>query len=233
MAKAKSLEEFLREKRGLTNPNSPKSFAEYMQSRGISPITEYTSRVRSAITKSHLNDGKHGTRAEKIDNAGLSGGGYQEYLSELSKREEAAEIERARQTMEAEYLSAEQSFEKYLEKHSSSQIGKMQKLEDQLVQFGIMRLDETYAIGIDYGLSPEDAATVSATVYRTLRDEAFDKCIRAAQNSYMNEQGLRGYAESLGLLAEDVDKLVYTAGKFLDKGRDRDFTDLLEKISNE
>ena len=218
MAKAKSLEDFLKQKRGLTNPNSPDTLSEYIQKSGIEATRNYTSAVRDAINKSRANYGKYGTRAEKIGRAGLSGGGYSEYLSEVAGTKRLAETDAAREKMEGEYLKAQGEFQSYLEKHRAAATGRMQSLEKQLVKFGIMRLDETYAIGIDYGLSPEDAATVSATVYRTLRDETFDKCIRAAQSSYMNESTLRSYAERVGLLAEDIETLVWEAGKYLDKG---------------
>ncbi len=231
MAKAKSLEDFLRQHRGLTNSNSAKTLSEYMNYVGIRPAGNYAATVRNAMSKRLANGGKYGTRAEKIGQTGLSESGYTEHLEQLAEASRLSTISDAKEKMEGEYIDAQSGFEKYLQKYRGTQDGKMQDLESQLVKFGIMRLDETYSIGIDYGLSPEDAATVSATVYRTLRDRTFEKCIQAAQNSYMDEKGLRSYGERMGLLPDDVERLVYEAGRFLKKDMDG-YTTYLENISD-
>lgn len=231
MATAKSLEDFLKKHRGLTNSQSAKTLSEYMNSSGIRPMENYAKAVRSAMTERVSNGGKYGTRAEKIGRNGLSNSGYSEHLEEMAEAKKQSEISDAKERMDREYIDAQGEFEKYLQKYRTTQDSKMQDLEGQLVKFGIMRLDETYAIGIDYGLSPEDAATVSATVYRTLRDQTFDKCIQAAQNSYMDENGLRSYGERMGLLPGDVERLIHEAGRFLKKDRGG-YSAYLENISD-
>ena len=214
---ARSLEDFLKQKRALTNAASPKTFSEYMHSNGIQPIKSYTDAVKSAIGEKVTRGGGYGSLAEGIDRSGLSKSGYRVYLESTAKEAALSKMTEAQKKMEDEYLLAQGGFEKYLLKYRAGNDSKMQSLEAQLVEFGIMRLDETYAIGIDYGLSPEDAATVSATVYRALRDQIFDKCISAAQASYMNEKEMKNYAERMGLLPEDVQKLLWEAGRFLDR----------------
>ena len=215
---ARSLEDFLKQKRALTNAASPKTFSEYMHSNGIQPIKSYTDAVKSAIGEKVTRGGGYGSLAEGIGRSGLSKSGYREYLESTAKEREITKTLEAKKSMEDEYLLAQGGFEKYLQKYRASNDGKMQSLEAQLVEFGIMRLDETYAIGIDYGLSPEDAATVSATVYRTLRDETFDKCLSAAQAAYISEKEMKSYAERMGLLPEDVERLLWEAGRYLNRG---------------
>ncbi len=232
MKAAKSLEDFLEKHRGLTNSASAKSLSEYMNSKGIRPEANYAAAVRNAVGTRISESGDYGARAEVLARGGLSDGGYAEYLEEAAKARELASVNAANEKMEGEYIAAQAGFEQYLQKYRSQQDVKMRELESQLVSFGIMRLDETYAIGIDYGLSPDDAATVSASVYRALRDGVFDKCISAAQSSYMDENGIRSYAERMGLLPEDIDRLVWEAGRFLDKGRTDGYVAELKKIAN-
>lgn len=212
-----SLEDFLKQKRALTNSASPKTFSEYMYSNRMQPAKGYAEAVKSAINE-RMTGGMYGSLAEGMDRSGLSASGYREYLESAAKEREITKTLEAKKSMEDEYLLAQGGFEKYLQKYRAGNDGKMQSLEAQLVEFGIMRLDETYAIGIDYGLSPEDAATVSATVYRTLRDETFDKCLSAAQAAYISEKEMKSYAERMGLLPEDVERLLWEAGRYLNRG---------------
>lgn len=229
MAATKSLEAFLKKYRSVTNSASPKSLFEYMNSKGIQPMKEYTATARSAINRGTLASGNYGTGAESLARAGLSTGGYAEYLEAAARARAAADIAAAREKAEGAYINAQGDYERYIKNYRSSQDSKMHTLENQLLKMGIMRLDETYAIGIDYGLSPDDAATVSATVYRALRDSVFDKCVSAATSSYMTEDGIRGYAEEMGLLSEDIDKLVWKVGKFLGKDKSEDYVAALTK----
>ncbi|MBR3681018.1 MAG: hypothetical protein IKL79_03325 [Clostridia bacterium] len=232
MKEAKSLEEFLKQRRGLKSSASAKSLSEYMSAKGINPISDYSAAVRSAINAQLSDSANYGTQAELLARSGLSGGGYAEYLEEAARAKQLASVSAAGERMENQYITAQAGYEDYLQKYRSTRDSKMKSLESQLVGFGIMRLDETYAIGIDKGLSPEDAATVSANVYRALRDSVFDKCIIAAQSSYMDEAAIRSYAARMGLLEEDINELVWQTGRFLDKGKSAGYTDELKGIAN-
>ena len=128
--------------------------------------------------------------------------GYAAYLAAREESEKQASILAAKDDMSDAFGEVQGGYASYL--------GHITSLE-AVKEYGIMRLDETYAMGIDSGLSPEDAATVSANVYRVLRGDVYDRCLTAARNSYMDEAGLRSYAERAGLLPEDIDKLIYEA----------------------
>ena len=232
MATVKSLEDFLKKHRNITNSASPKSLSEYMNSKGIRPMQGYATAVRGAINTGTLASGNYGKSAEALWRAGLSDGGYAEYLERAAKEKAASDISTAKEKAESEYISAVGGYEKYLQNYRRVQDDKMLTLEKQLVNMGIMRIDETYAIGIDYGLSPDDAATVSASVYRALRDGVFDKCITAAQSAYMSEDGIRGYAERMGLLPEDIDELLWEVGRFLNEGKSGDYVTALRSQAN-
>ncbi len=232
MKAAKSLEDFLKQHAGLKNNASAKSLSEYMSSEGINPAQGYSAAVKKAINAGVISSAGYGARAELLGRSGLSGGGYAEYLNEAARARQLSDVKAAGEKMESEYITAQAGYEKYLQKYRGRQDAKMRELESQLSALGIMRLDESYAVGIDSGLSPDDAATVSANVYRALRDRVFDRCINLAQSSYMSKSEMRSYAERMGLLSEDVDELLWEVGRFLDKGGADRNADALEKIAN-
>ena len=205
---AKSLEDFLKGKRGLKSSASPKSLAEYLVGTGIDPVGGYAKAVRAAIKTAGTSGGAVG---EALGRAGMTDDGYAAYLAARTEAKKQAQIAAAGEEMSAAYKDAQGGYTSYLERYRSTASGRMTSLEKRLVDYGIMRLDETYAIGIESGLSPEDAATVSANVYRVLRGDVYDRCLTAARNSYMDEAALRSYAERAGLLSEDIDELVHEA----------------------
>lgn len=205
---AKSLEDFLKGKRGLKSSASPKSLAEYLVGTGIDPVGGYANAVRAAIKTAGTSGGAVG---EALGRSGMTDDGYAAYLAARTEAKKQAQIAAAGEEMSAAYKDAQGGYTSYLERYRSTASGRMTSLEKRLVDYGIMRLDETYAIGIESGLSPEDAATVSANVYRVLRGDVYDRCLTAARNSYMDEAALRSYAERAGLLPEDIDELVHEA----------------------
>ena len=206
----KSLEAFLKSKERLKNPSSAKSLAEYLVGAGINPVGRYADTVRNAIRTADTNGGA-GALGEALGRAGLTDDGYAGYLSARAEAEKQAQISAAEKTVAEEYRAAQGGYTSYLERYKNAASSKMSSLERQLVNYGIMRLEETYAIGIENGLSPSDAATVSANVYRALRNEVYTKCLTAARNSYMDASGLRSYAERAGLLPDDITELLHEA----------------------
>ena len=207
----KSLESFLKSKQKLKNPASPKSLAEYLVGTGINPVGGYANAVRNAIQAANSS----GAAGEALGRAGLTDDGYASYLTARAEAQKQAQITAAEGKMAEEYRTAQGGYTSYLERYRNAAGSRMASLERQLVNYGIMRLDETYAIGIENGLSPEDAATVSANVYRALRNNVYTDCLTAARNSYMDESGIRSYAERAGLLSEDIDELIHDARFYL------------------
>ena len=210
MATVKSLEGFLKDKARLKNSASAKSLSEYLVGTGINPIGSYASAVKNAIQTANANSGA-GALGETLGRSGLTDDGYATYLAARAEADKQTKIATAEGNMAEEYRAAQSGYSSYLERYKNTASSKMSSLERQLVNYGIMRLEETYAIGIENGLSPEDAATVSANVYRALRNDVYTKCLTAARNSYMDESGLRSYAERAGLLPDDIDELIYEA----------------------
>ena len=214
MATVKSLEGFLKEKARLKNAANAKSLAEYLAETGINPIGGYANAVKRAIHNAGMSAGA-GAVGEAVGRAGLTDDGYAAYLAARAEAEKQASIATAADSLAAEYREAQSDYTSYLERYKNAADKKMTSLEKQLVKSGIMRLDETYAIGIEHGLSPEDAATVSANVYRILRHDVYTACLTAAQNSYMDEAGLRSFAERAGLMPDDIDELIHDARRNL------------------
>lgn len=208
---AKSLEDFLKSKRRLKNSASPKSLAEYLAGTGIDPVGGYANAVRAAIRSKDESVGGAGAVGEALGRRGMTDDGYAAYLAARAEAKKQSDIAAAKDDMSDAFGEVQGGYASYLERYKSTANGRMTSLENRLIKYGIMRLDETYAMGIDSGLSPEDAATVSANVYRVLRGDVYDRCLTAARNSYMDAAGLRSYAERAGLLPEDIDKLIHEA----------------------
>ena len=216
MAKTvKSLEDYLKKHKAIKGPTSIKSFAEYLESRGENPLAERSDAIKSATYRALFASGRYGTRKDSLERLGLSDDGYGRLLERRAEDKKKAEISAAEAALIKEYSTGQSGYADYVSRYRKAESDKMMKLERHLLNTGIMRLEETYAMGIDYGLSPENAAAVSASVYKALRSDVFDKCITAAKNSYMDESALRKYAEKSGLLPEDIDALVKEARDYI------------------
>ena len=235
MASTKSaLDELIRGYKNKNSLNKPKTLYEYMLSRAKSPMSTYSAAMKEAANERAISGGGYGVEGERVAAAGLTASGYRRHLEELADARLKEREGAAKESAVAEYYEAKGEYESYLGAFAKKQESVKDRLRRYMTENSIVSPEETFSLGIENGLSADEAASLTEEIYRGLRNRVIQDCLVAISTAALDLNGIRSYAERSGLLPDDVAELVKEARRLAVDGSkySDDYLDELENQAN-
>ena len=223
----KSYDDYMRK---LKNKNERISYSDYVKKELSAAEREYRGAVLNARSDALHNAPTYGSIAEELSGAGLSHGGYSEYLSDLAKSQYKNAIELADANFESQKNQAREGYKNYLLSYTENQEKLFSKVVadmsgSELADYDAM-LDMASAAGLSYAYAKEAAKVSQSAVIARLRA----KVINAINNDFYSEKESYEYAIKLGL----GDDIARELSEYAKKIREIKLSgDYLDKIKNE
>ena len=158
-----TLEEFLKEYiKTQKLQNSKDSYDRWAAKYGGDPVGDAARAIRAAETDYAKSLPGHGARAESLAEMGLSGSGYGEYLSKMSKKQ----LEGQKTIAAEDYADSIRDTAKLYGEYSREYDRKLENLKSSVISdieaSGTLDYDTAYLFAINAGL-PDDEAMAAAT----------------------------------------------------------------------
>lgn len=213
--RASSLNEFLKlYRREKERASGPETFEDFIRRNGDDHVGKHTAAVKAALSERARAGGGYGAEGERLGSAGLNDDGYRSFLEGKADRRLSAKIGVADEEMADDYRTSLGGYERYLEEYNPRRDEKIEKVRTFLLENNIYSLETSFNVGISEGLSANEAAELSAELYSIRRDEIFANVFRKLLIADMNDEAIKEYGRSMGLIEDDVARLVDTTKKF-------------------
>ena len=219
-----SLEDYLRKHRGeKTTTNVAKSFEEYAAGRANDPSASYAKAVRAALTGADAS-GAYGALGESLGRGGLAGGGYAAHLERLGRLNADTAIAEAEESRAAAYRDISEGYESYLLAYSTKHNTIKNQLYNSLLKSNVANMEYAFSVGLEMGLTAEEAAGVSTAVYKVMRERMYKDLIAAVAFGKISPNSAKKQAMQSDLLAEDVEFILDEVDRWADINEaDRDY----------
>lgn len=188
--------------------NEADSLYAYLAKNGAREEEGYYDTVGKAETVKSLSDTNYGARASSLASSGLSGSGYEDYLSSLNEKSYKESVANAERTREADKYRNVSGYEKYLSDYDALQSKISSNVISSIITSGSFSLDAAYKAAVDAGISKEYALNTASEGVRLAKEAAAQEAITFAKLNGLSPSVAEKYAKSLGL-DDTYAKLVY------------------------
>jgi len=213
--RASSLNEFLKlYRREKERASGPETLDDYIRRSGNNHAGKHTAAVKAALSERARAGGGYGAEGERLGSTGLSDDGYRSFLEGKADRRLSARIGAADEEMADGYRASLGGYERYLEEYAPKRDEKIEKVRSFLLENNIYSLETSFNVGISEGLSANEAAELSAEIYSIRRDEIFANVFRKLLLADMDDEAIKEYGRSMGLIEDDVSRLVDKTKKY-------------------
>ena len=231
-----SLEEFFElYKDARVKKNAPYTLSEYMRLENATPYRDYTDTVRSALSARARAGGGYGSEADALGRAGLTDDGYRQYLEARANRSLEGSLAHATREKADTYTENLHGYEKYLASFDKKQTNLKNSVRNFLMENEIFNIEDTYSIGLNRGLSADEAAELSLEIYQTRRNWVYANTLIAILGSDLDVEGAKEYARSMGLIEEDVNRMAARLNGFMkdpDRFGSEEYLKYIESLAN-
>lgn len=230
MAKISSLRDYLDD---YAKKAGVKSFGEFMSLRAADPTQRYAQAVNEAARDSKASLPSYGRAAISLSERGLYGSGYEDYLTDLSKKtfqkaKDAAEEERS-----AEERKAYASYVNYLEEQKRAAEKKLTSTVGEIIEYKLVNKDNAIDYATRLGYSPEEAEQIADKAYVSARADIYDSMIKRIKGGLGAEEAVE-LGRELGLRSSELKRLEKYAKKYKEKTdkMSEQVNELIEQAAN-
>ena len=191
------------------------TYREWLQKNGA---REEGEALRDAGTKWAKTSPVYGAAGEKLNDRGLLGTGYADYLREQNEKTYRALAGKIRESGDERAQRDREGYLAYLEKWETSQDELMKKTLSHLAETKVSKIDDAYADALSAGLSDGRARIVSRLApsvarygMRRLR-EGISGVLAVSVSAGLSGEEAELLARACGVSASDAAKLRKTVG---------------------
>lgn len=209
MTKTKtSLEDFIKSYLENTKKNDTgPSYSEWLRKNGTSAENIYQRGIQGTEAEYKSSLPSYGALAENLAGGGLSGGGYEKYLRDMSEKNYKAEKNSALNNM---LKTMEKNLEDYKSETEEKDTSKPMSYTTALYYLDREKFpnyDDAYSFALDIGLDEETADRAAKYVSDKYRKKIKEEILKSIVNKSLTESQTRKYAEGLNLPEEDIEEL--------------------------
>lgn len=204
MSKITDMESFMKNYLRDAEEYGAMSIREYAAENRTAADADFGNALKEASLDYRRSLPSYGVLGSKLDTYGLDGSGYANYLSDKARGEYDSAVTEAKAGLMKSNNSLMNGYSKYIEQFATDRSALRRNVQDKLISRRVYDMDAAYDYGISAGLTPEEARTISTTVYNSLRGDAKKKVIDRAISLRLDAEGTKKYAISMGLNEADA-----------------------------
>ena len=213
MAKISSLRDYLDD---YAKRAGVKSFGEFMSLRAADPTQRYAQAVNEAARDSKASLPSYGRAAISLSERGLYGSGYEEYLTDLSKKSFQAAKDTAEEDRNANERKAYASYVNYLEEQKRAAEEKLTSTVGEIIEYKLVNKDNAIDYATRLGYSPEEAEQIADKAYVSARADIYDSMIKRIKGGLGAEEAVE-LGRELGLRSSELKRLEKYAKEYKEK----------------
>lgn len=204
MSKITSMEAFMKNYLRDAEEYGAMSIEDYTAANRTAAGADFGDAMKKASLDYRRSLPTYGILGSKLGTYGLEDSGYASYLGDKARSEYGSAVTEARAELMKSDNALMSGYSKYIEKLAADKSTLRRKVQDRLISRRVYDMDAAYGYGVAAGLTPEEARTISTTVYNSLRGDAKKKVIDRAISLRLDAEGAKKYALSMGLNEADA-----------------------------
>lgn len=234
--KLTTLEEFM--KKYISNQRlagSADSFDIYKHKNGINYDRTFTKAVKSLYADQKRNSASYGQNYRNISNKGLQNSGYAEYINAISSSKYNSGLDRLKDERGTALTKALGGYTSYLQRYADKQTSLKKSVTSQLINNGIVNLNDAVSYAIGQGLSEEDAIAVGNNAYSVNKRKVFNSILEQSASLGLDKDGAIMLAKKMGFTDDDAAEIGEEVSEMMKHYRDisSEYLEYLEQKSNQ
>ena len=195
----------------LSSGSKKLGYADFIREIGMAApdSTEADARAETKI-RSELYSPKSGATAESLSRDGLYNGGFADYLKKNFTDELNEDYSKALRNAAVADFNSDLSYSRYLKSYNASQEKIREGIIEKLISGSIFDKDYAYRLGLDAGLSDENALFTAAEGVGKAKRKSILEVLDFARKNDLYPYNAKQYALRMGL-DERSAQLIYNA----------------------
>ena len=196
--------------KSLLSKNEADSYLAYVSKSGVNAEGGRQRALEKATSKRALLDTDYGSLAMTLDEMGLNGSGYEDYIASKRSDGYTAEAERAEEKKLIDDYINRSGYAEYLSDYEALQEKMSNEMIKSIGSGDNLSIEDAYLEALNAGISKNLAYATAKAGVEKAKETIAVKAIKYAKTHHMSAKEAEKYALGLGLDAETA-RIVYDA----------------------